>query len=1108
MSIALSEFWSRLVSAGITDAPGCKQMAAAFAAAHQGDPPANAASLAKFLVRTGQLTSFQAKALVCEPEPSLRAGAFVITGDQPPVPFRHWLPVRTVCENSADPVRNGFLLRIPLGSLDDTRRAALAAHAKVSCPTLQTIELSGGAQSSDANRTVDLFSPIPEGGSLWQVLQKKPRLSARKTIRIGVDVARALAAMHQDASTTLVHGAVAADHVWVTPKGNAVLLRDPSITSWSPHSDVASSWIDCIEPAARYAAPELADPTAVATPRSDLYALGCLLFSLRVGRPPFEGTDTSALFAAHQDHIPDELQDAATRGAEGDPILRVVAYAMAKDPAARFDSVAAFADALQRVGEVIQEHKQSASKQPPPKAASATNAPKREAVPAAKLSAAEAPAGEQIAKATQPTVARESAATYHTNTAARPAPPATANDSSPAVESAAAATRPATSTPPPVDRTPPAQTGSDTRPVDDVAAVDRAATAPDREPPQLTEQGSIAIDTSAPETSAPETNPEQVAATAEAELSSAELSSAAETAPTRRRRRRRKKNRLPILAGMMILPLLMLGLAIALSGSGDEETNAPRRPPPRLTGAVPRVGQARRDSQSDPNQTNPTAPAGGPATQNGYEIVDSDRLLWVPPYPADTQPPSLELLPPGPAALISVRLAAMTDKAAAQPMLTTLQPELDPLIDAAVSRAGVARDQIKRCTIGLYPGRGGWPEVALAVELETPTSIDSLTQRWGALKSQTPDGVTLYAGEDLDGDAYFVAGGERGKLAPGADVERFAVASLDRIREVAELDGGPIPLVRSLQTLWDRTSRESDLVAVITPNFLFADGRELIASTVPEFQDPLKRWLIPDVAAASITVTAADQTLYVELREVPSGGATSPALLKSFRDEVASWPQWADDFILQSVPDPSWRLLASRLPLMLRFVGQQTRSTIEGETVVASLYLPPDAAAQVMLASMLAMNTPPGGPVVASKPKSTEPLTVQQMLDRPMSISFTQESLQFAVAAVVDEFTQSLPNNSTMPEVRIIGSDLEKNGITQNQQIRGFEKQAVPLRTVLTDLVLGANPDKTATGPKDPKQSLVWVVHPSGKEPQDTEILITTRDAAANQYELPAEFRP
>jgi hypothetical protein len=55
--------------------------------------------------------------------------------------------------------------------------------------------------------------------------------------------------------------------------------------------------------------------------------------------------------------------------------------------------------------------------------------------------------------------------------------------------------------------------------------------------------------------------------------------------------------------------------------------------------------------------------------------------------------------------------------------------------------------------------------------------------------------------------------------------------------------------------------------------------------------------------------------------------------------------------------------------------------------------------------------------------------------------------------------------------------------------------------------VLGANPDKTAAGPKDPKQSLIWVIVDDPANPGTPEIMITTRQAAQNKgYELPSEF--
>jgi hypothetical protein len=130
------------------------------------------------------------------------------------------------------------------------------------------------------------------------------------------------------------------------------------------------------------------------------------------------------------------------------------------------------------------------------------------------------------------------------------------------------------------------------------------------------------------------------------------------------------------------------------------------------------------------------------------------------------------------------------------------------------------------------------------------------------------------------------------------------------------------------------------------------------------------------------------------------------------------------------------------------------------------------------------------------------------MLNREMTVSFDQESLEFALEAIVGAFKDSLPPGSTMPPTRIIGGDLELAGITQNQQVIDFSKADVPLRRVLTDLVVGANPDKSAAGPADPKQALIWVVAGDPASPGQPAILITTRQAAeTKKYPLPNEFK-
>jgi hypothetical protein len=293
-------------------------------------------------------------------------------------------------------------------------------------------------------------------------------------------------------------------------------------------------------------------------------------------------------------------------------------------------------------------------------------------------------------------------------------------------------------------------------------------------------------------------------------------------------------------------------------------------------------------------------------------------------------------------------------------------------------------------------------------------------------------------------------------------------------------------------------------VALITPNFLFADGREMLRSALPELVDPLKSFLIPEVAAVLLTIHSEADHYYFEARLAPSGGTSEAALLRSVESTVESWPQWAEDFIVSSVPDASWRLLATRLPSMMRFVSEQFRDGIVDGVIVANAYLPVEAVPQVSVAVAFAMNTT-GQSMTVAPTTSAPPLTLAQMLDRKMTVSFDQESLEFALDAIVQAFRADLPKGSEMPPAKILGSDLEMSGITQNQQVVDFSKTDVPLRTVLTDLVVGANPDKSATGPRDPKQALIWVVNQdsSGKP----EILITTRKAADGKYELPKEFQ-
>jgi hypothetical protein len=335
-------------------------------------------------------------------------------------------------------------------------------------------------------------------------------------------------------------------------------------------------------------------------------------------------------------------------------------------------------------------------------------------------------------------------------------------------------------------------------------------------------------------------------------------------------------------------------------------------------------------------------------------------------------------------------------------------------------------------------------------------------------------------------------------MSPDSPVRRFVFGPVDEVTLVAEIDGTAIPLPRLLKQLWDASSEEADLNGLAVPNFLFADGREWLTRYAPRAIEPLRSLLIPDAAGATVAMSLVDQW-YVETRFAPSGNVSAPALLQSLKSRVDALAAQAESFAIDAAVDPSWKAMAIRLPQFMRAIGDQTRYDVSQTLPTANFYLPVEAAPQVALATVLALSSPATAAVaVSEEPMASEPFTIMQMIDHPMSVSFDQESLEFAVTAIRDEFVRSLPQGSVPPTITIIGGDLEKMGITQNQQIRNFQMRQKPLRDALSELVRQANPDKSATGLNDEKQSLVWVVDSTAAADKPT-ILITTRQGVAEK---------
>jgi serine/threonine-protein kinase len=176
-----------------------------------------------------------------------------------------------------------------------------------------------------------------EGPTLRQVIDAEHGMSLRRALRIAAEIADALDAAHR---AGLVHRDVKPANVLV-PDGGGVKVTDFGIAKAVGVDDLTRT--GTVMGTARYLAPEQINgrPT---DPRTDVYALGLLLYEMLCGHPPFGGdtdiatamarlTTTAAPIRDERPDVPPALDD-------------VVHRCLARDPAARYASAGAVRDAL------------------------------------------------------------------------------------------------------------------------------------------------------------------------------------------------------------------------------------------------------------------------------------------------------------------------------------------------------------------------------------------------------------------------------------------------------------------------------------------------------------------------------------------------------------------------------------------------------------------------------------------------------------------------------------------------------------------------------------------------------------------------------------------
>lgn len=180
-----------------------------------------------------------------------------------------------------------------------------------------------------------------DGADLKQVIDQTGRLAPDRAVEIAEQLARALDEVHRRAG--LVHRDIKPANVMLRRGDNRPFLTDFGVAKPPDGHDDRLTQTGWMVGTAGYLSPEQIkgqEPDA----RSDLYALGCLVFEALTGKPPFTADNEMALRWAHANHSRPTASSIVP--ALGERYDHFFAVALAVDPQHRFRSGREFATAL------------------------------------------------------------------------------------------------------------------------------------------------------------------------------------------------------------------------------------------------------------------------------------------------------------------------------------------------------------------------------------------------------------------------------------------------------------------------------------------------------------------------------------------------------------------------------------------------------------------------------------------------------------------------------------------------------------------------------------------------------------------------------------------
>jgi hypothetical protein len=511
--------------------------------------------------------------------------------------------------------------------------------------------------------------------------------------------------------------------------------------------------------------------------------------------------------------------------------------------------------------------------------------------------------------------------------------------------------------------------------------------------------------------------------------------------------RNRRQERL-IIGGALVL----CGVGLWLANWDWSGEQAPAPVDPQNVAASPR----------DAPQDSAEQPIAAPLV-----IEDDGQSMWS--SPTAGEPLAWEYMPPGVQILLALRPSEIMAHAEGEKLHAALGPGAAEGVRAIESACGIAFNEIDRLVIGwqITEGRFAPTVVAYGAKLRKDAPA---AEGWTYLRPEQVNAPSLVAG------------------------------SAESIADVKSLAGRAPPLRREVGRLLTQTDAARHITLIVLPGAFFGEGQTLLSGPMFRLRESL-HWLLSDEIAAAAFSLHWDENFFAELVFLPTLDVPSPKSAQMLSNRIVASPKLVEDFVLNISVSPYAERMVARLPEMMGKLATFSRVGYGRDHLLVRSYLPIAAGHNLALAAELAIMES-GGAAASETLSSVSPDgvrggdSIRGRLQRTITLIIPRDSLEAALAQLARELGV---------EITIIGADLQADGITKNQSLQ-LDLDNRTGEEILVEILRQANPDKSATGPSDPRQKLVYVIRPVGQGGADA-IFITTRSRAAERSEkLPAVF--